>query len=288
MGKRRIALSSQPSVDVETRSFAIPVEGGSVAVRMHLPRHQRIDARLLWIHGGAFVGGSLDGRESDSVAHSFASAGIAVLCVDYRHVPPFSKVTRWRSRAAVRFPTPIDDCLAGWAHLDSAEDATDAPLFVGGASAGGNLAAMSILRAADRGLAPPVGVILSYPLLDHTAPTPHRHERRIAVTALLGVAQRVWVSWMGRVFVGVTSEHSVDDAFPREQDLPDFPPSLIITAEKDLLRFSGESFADKLRRAGARVDIRTEPGTRHGYLIRPDTPAYARSLNAFVEWMKNI
>lgn len=49
-------------------------------------------------------------------------------------------------------------------------------------------------------------------------------------------------------------------------DLAGLPTVTIVNSQYDDLRASGEQFAELLRRAGATVDCRTEPGTLHGHL----------------------
>ncbi len=65
------------------------------------------------------------------------------------------------------FPAGLDDCLTAYRALLSDHD--PAEIIVGGASAGGNLAAALILRARDEGLPLPAAVVLMTPGVDLTA-----------------------------------------------------------------------------------------------------------------------
>jgi acetyl esterase/lipase len=105
------------------------------------------------IHGGAFVFGG--GRFSQLMAIMRATAtGCRVYGVDYR-MPP-----------AHPYPAPLDDCVGAYRHVLR----THAPshVVVGGLSAGGNLAAATVLRARDEGLPLPAAAILLTPELDLT------------------------------------------------------------------------------------------------------------------------
>ena len=62
---------------------------------------------------------------------------------------PVSSCPRWRGAPSVRYPTPLLDCLAAWRRLMNELELLGAAsdrVFVGGASAGGNLAVMSSLQ----------------------------------------------------------------------------------------------------------------------------------------------
>ena len=60
---------------------------------------------LVWVHGGAFIGGYLDMPESNWVALELAARGIPVFAVDYT-----------KCLGDVHYPVPSDDVLAAWDH----------------------------------------------------------------------------------------------------------------------------------------------------------------------------
>jgi acetyl esterase len=66
------------------------------------------------MHGGGFVGGSLEMPEGDAVCRALADAGISCVSVDYRWAPGLA-ISRTRRASAVRFPLPLDDCNAAGA-----------------------------------------------------------------------------------------------------------------------------------------------------------------------------
>ena len=105
------------------------------------------------IHGGALVFGG--GRFAQLMAIGRAAAlGVRVFSVDYR-MPP-----------AHPYPAPLDDCVHAYAHLLKTHN--PAHIVIGGLSAGGNLAAATILRARDEGLKLPAAAVLLTPELDLT------------------------------------------------------------------------------------------------------------------------
>src|SRR3954452_927450 len=132
-----------PDVRVDERR--VPGPHGDVPVRIYSPRDGTPSgAGVVWMHGGAFVAGDLDMPEADALARELcARAGAVVVSVDYR-----------LATGGGRFPGPHDDVVAAWRW--TAEHAAElgidpARLAIGGASAGGNLAAGAALRLRDEG-----------------------------------------------------------------------------------------------------------------------------------------
>src|SRR3546814_2342198 len=80
--------------------------------------------------------------------------GMPVVSVDYRMPPDHP------------FPAGLDDCVAVYRALLT-EYGADA-IVIGGSSAGGNLAAATILKARDEGLSLPAGAVLLSPEVDLT------------------------------------------------------------------------------------------------------------------------
>ncbi len=99
---------------------------------------------LVWVHGGAFIGGYLDMPEANWVALELAARGIPVLSVDYV-----------KCLGDVHFPEPTDEVRTAWEHARAhAEElfGVDADaVLLGGASAGGNLTAGAVAQLQDAG-----------------------------------------------------------------------------------------------------------------------------------------
>jgi acetyl esterase/lipase len=78
-----------------------------------------------------------------------------------------------------------------------------------------------------------------------------------------------------------------------QRRLAKLPPTVIINAEADELRASGEQFAAQLREAGVRVFEHTEAKTVHGYLNSPEVSKAARAsarstIETIIEDMRTI
>ncbi len=250
---------------VGVRELAVARAGGSVAVRLFAPEAPR--SLLVWAHGGGFSGGSLDMPESHVVGLALAAAGHAVASVDYRLVSP-----------GVAFPAPHDDVSAvlAWA-LATAE----VPVFAGGASAGGNLAAGAALRLLREGR-PPAGVVLAYPLLHARVPGDP-----VALPPDVPRAARFPPATLEPLVAAFVPGERVHDpfAFVGDHPIDVYPPTLLVASEHDELRPSAEAFAASLTAAGAEVRLEVEPGTMHGHLDEPGHPGFAATVARIAAWL---
>ncbi len=142
-----MSVSDLP-IDVETMTL----EGVPTYVARPADASDRTPI-YLDIHGGALIllGGEIC---------KFAAGGGALRrdmitwAIDYRMPPAFP------------YPAALDDCMA--VYRRALEERAPEDIFVGGGSAGGNLAAALLLRAKDEGLPMPAGLVLISPEVDLT------------------------------------------------------------------------------------------------------------------------
>src|SRR4051812_4893484 len=127
----------------QVKDFSVPVDGGSIRLRVYSPFGVGPHPVFLHVHGGGFVHGSIDWVfNAAKCAHICLNAGCVVATVDYRLAPEFP------------FPTATEDCYSALRWLvEHAEEVEIDParIVVGGESAGGNLAAVLALMTRDRG-----------------------------------------------------------------------------------------------------------------------------------------
>lgn len=263
---------------------------GDPPVRARLYRAAAPQRGLVWLHGGAFCFGDLDMPEGDATSRWFAARGYEVLSVDYRlaPVPDFESVTI--GTGGHPFPAAIDDIVTAFdwmtAHVRELGLDPDA-IILGGASAGGNLAAGVAVGLRDRGTAVPAALYLAYPVLHATLPTPGPE----AAAALAGIdPERRFPLEVARMknlnYLGGNSKLLSDPrAFAGDGDVSGFPPTIIVNADHDDLRCSGETFGSQLAAAGVEVCISHEPGSQHGYLNETDLPFAERTLAAVAQWL---
>jgi acetyl esterase len=238
----------------EVTDLAIPGLGGRIPARMYVSRLcARPAPALVWFPGGGWVVGSLEA--ADLVCRKLANeTPCAVIAVEYRQAPEH------------RFPAAVDDCLAAteWVAGNARRLELDATrIAIGGASAGGNLAAVVGHVARDQGGPALAFQLLVYPATDH---------RARGATTFPGAFDRVGADWCWSHYLG---EATGDD--PRASPLraPDFrnlPPALVITAEHDPLLEEGELYAEALIAAGVDTEHVCYEAA-HGFFSSPGSTA---------------
>ena len=143
---------------------------GPISVRVHRPPGAEAHPAMLWIHGGGYVIGNA--AQDDALCRHFAETlGIVVAAVEYRLAPESP------------FPVPLEDCYDALAWLADRLYVDASRIAVGGASAGGGLAAALALLARDRGKIPLAFQLLAYPMLDDRT------------TCLAGIDERNFRLW---------------------------------------------------------------------------------------------
>ena len=227
------------------------LEVADLPARLYLPEGApAVGPLLVYFHGGGFWCGDLDTH--DSICRFLAKqAGVRVLSVAYRLAPEHA------------FPAAHDDAAAAyaWTVEHAAELGADpARLGVGGDSAGGNLAAGVAIEAARHGW-PCAVQLLVYP-----ATQAGRKTRSAELFARGFYLNR---EFMARSDLLYAKDVPSDDPrlSPLYAELPGgLAPALVYTAGFDPLRDEGEAYADRLRAAGAEVDLTRFDDQIHGFV----------------------
>ncbi len=206
---------------------------------------------VVWAHGGAWVAGELDMPEADAVARRLcADLDAIVYSVDYRLAP------------AHPYPAAMDDVVAAF-EVAAADRSIDADRIVlGGASAGGNLAAAAAQVLRDRHGPQPAGVVLAYPATDPPG-GPYEAERPDVCPPLLWFDREATCLGFSLYLAG-TDHHPY--AIPAAGELGDLPPTLVTTSALDGLEDQAVRYVELLRAAGVTVTHHRVHGVLHGYL----------------------
>lgn len=211
---------------------------------------------LVYIHGGAFVLG--DAESTLPTCARFArEAGIVVVDVEYRLAPEFP------------YPAGFEDCYAALVWTAAQVSALGVDLRrvgVGGASAGGNLAAAVSLAAAERGGPALAYQLLLYPVIDNEVSSWSVKEFHSGVPLWTGHAtHQMWPLYLG----DWEGEVPPTAAPARARDLVGQPPAFVLTCQYDPLRDEGLAYAQRLLEARVPVELHLFPGTFHGYDLAP-------------------
>lgn len=217
-----------------------------VGVRLHRPpAGSQTGGALLWIHGGGYVIGTP--AQDDALCGRLARAlGITVAAVKYRLAPENP------------YPAGLEDCYTALKWLAALPAVDPARIAIGGASAGGGMAAALAQLAHDRGEIDLQAQLLVYPMLDN------RSADRAGPD---DPGQRLWDKRSNRF--GWTSYLGGADptaAVPgRRADLSGLPPAWVGVGTLDLFHDEDVDYAHRLRAAGVPCELEIVPGAFHGF-----------------------
>lgn len=236
----------------------------AIRIRRYRPEGE-VHGTIVYFHGGGWVFGTLDAFDP-VCRETAASAGAEVISVDYRLAPE------------TPYPGPLDDAYHALCAV-----AGDGPLAVMGDSAGGNLAAACALRARDEG-GPRIDLqVLLYPITDH------RSDRDSYAAFGDGgyLLSRADMDWYWGHYAPDAARRAEPYASPLlAPSLSRLPSAIVVVAGCDPLRDEGLAYAERLRRAGIDVDLRTHPDMIHGFYtmigMLGTADAAARSVGATI------
>ena len=250
------AVEGFDHVDVEDRQIEGPTPGQSLRLRLYSSGDSS-GARpcLLWIHGGGYILGCPE-MDEQLLCRKASELGCLAVAVDYRLAPEHP------------YPAALDDCDAalGWI-LDNASElrVDSSTLVLGGASAGGGLAAALTLRAREQRPGAITFQCLIYPMLDYRTGTPAPAVAS-AKDYWLWRAEHNRFAW--KAYLGANDlTHGVSPfASPAAaRRLDGLPPTYLCIGDQDLFYEEDIHYARRLRESGVAVDLDIVPGAPHGF-----------------------
>ncbi len=211
-------------------------------MRIYEPRgcdHRRLPA-LLYLHGGGWTFGSINscGRFCNALA---ASGRIRVVALDYRLAPEHP------------FPDGLNDCIAAVNHIASSAgdlmiDASR--ITVGGDSSGGNLALATAMSQQCRGKVE--SLLLFYPVTKAMADVSASWKRYGSGYGLDAELMEAF----NKAYTPRASAASaaVSPGLCSSQELQQLPRTLIVAAERDILRDQGAELAQRMGPKARRIE----------------------------------
>ena len=271
-----LGLDAVPLSDrVDRQDHTVPGPPGApdVIVRVHVPEGLEHPAPCLYsIHGGGYLFGdrSQDDARFDRWCPDLGFIGVSV---EYRLAPE------------TPYPGPLEDCYAGlkWVHENAEKLGIDpARTGIGGASAGGGLAASLALLARDRGELPVAFQLLAYPMID---------DRQTTASSSWDVPiwspvnnEFGWRSYLGDLYGREDVPYTAAPA--RGTDLSGLPPALIYVGTVDGFCDEDVHYAMKLYQAGVPTELHVYPGAPHGFDGFAPVAAVSRRCQQDVkEWL---
>lgn len=250
-GEKLVALGG----DVESRctvdDFAIPVRQGAVTARCYRsPATEPALPGVVYLHGGAFVRGSLDTH--DRLCRKLCVRGeLIVISVAYRLAPED------------QFPCAHHDAGDAFSWVSAHADElgiNPAALAVAGDSSGGGLAASVALASRDQG--PPVKAQgLLCPALDATmsSDSVERYKDGPFLT-------RAALEWAYDMYVPELGDRRSSLVSPLlTQNLAGAPPAVIVSAQIDPVADDADLYGKRLAAAGVKVRAHEYEGMPHSF-----------------------
>lgn len=245
LNEKFLAIKAETPQVGHIDNITIQNEGRTTPLRLYTPNKSELKDLpvILYIHGGAWVAGSLDTH--DNLARYLCKeVGALVVSVGYTN-PPEGK-----------FPLPLEQCYDAllWTVKNASEyHANPARLAVVGDSAGGEMAAALCLMARDRKGPAIVMQVLINPVVDNTwgglqPKGDELDQERWIATQYVVDAKDVYNPYVSPLLA---------------KDLSHLPPALIILAEKDMFRKDAQKYAERLAGAGIFTNVYTQAGVGH-------------------------
>lgn len=268
----------KPNANIEDMTFPVGPTG-AVPVRIVRPKNTvGIIPVVMFFHGGGWVAGDF-GTHDRLVREIAVAVHAAVVFVGFGRAPE------------VQFPIPVEEAYAATQyvvnnaaslHLDGTR------LAVVGDGAGGNLAAAVTIMSKQRRGPKIVFQVLFYP------PTAAHFEAGSCQDWRNGP----WLTqqdmeWFWDLYLPGRGDRADVFATPLSatiDQLRGLPEALLITAELDVLRDEGESYARKLQEAYVRTTCTRYIGTIHDFVMLnalADTPAARGALGQAVAALRS-
>jgi acetyl esterase/lipase len=250
---------------------ATPVEAGGVPcewVEMPDADPTRV---VLYLHGGGYTTGSLNTHRR-FVALLSERTGARVLNVDYRLAPEHP------------FPAAVEDALDAyrWLIADAGGSVEPAHVVLAGDSAGGGLAAATLVALRDGVEPKPAGGALISPWTDLALSGASMDSR----AALDPMCSRETLSVHAEHYLGAT-EDTDPLASPVYADLTGLPPLLIHVGDHETLLDDSVRLAERALAAGVDVTIDAVPEMIHVWHIFTGlVPESEIALDELSAWIK--
>jgi acetyl esterase len=231
------------------RDVEIPGPAGAIPARVYEPVADP-PGTVVYFHGGGWVIGGLDTWDA-AVRNLAKESGARVVSVDYRLAPEHP------------FPAAADDAHAAakWAATEYG-----GPIVVAGDSAGGNLAAVTALRAREQG--PEIALqVLVYPVVDSDLTTDHYAQYQ-DTHLILNTPDMVW--FWGHYAPDPADRVHPDAAPLRAESHEGLPPAWVLLAGNDPLLAEGEAYVARLEEAGVPVTAVRYDDQIHAFFTLPN------------------
>lgn len=222
------------------------LESSGCPIRFYYPAGERSDAVLLYLHGGGWTVGGIEGS-SKFCGEFAAESGMDVATLAYRLAPEY------------KAPAALEDTLNAVKLL---QDKGYKRIYLAGDSAGGNLASCAALKLRSA----ISGIVLFYPVVSLIAEDSGSWQ---LYGEGFGLDSELMAAFNRSYAPGELANSSeVSPLYAAE--FKDYPPTLLIAAECDILFDQGRRFIDRLAASGIIARHVSVAGALHAFMTYPD------------------
>ncbi len=231
-----------------------------------IPKNNRPDQALIYLHGGGFVLG-LTPLHLPMAAYLAQKMGLRVLMVDYRLAPDYP------------FPAALDDCVAAYRWLLK-QGISPQNIVLAGDSAGGNLTVTSLMELRDSGDPLPTAAACLSPVADLTD---RDNQQKGFKDPLLPPKA---VKFYSKSYVGHSDAHNplISPVFGNWNSLP---PVLVHVGEDEILREDAIRISSLAKAAGVDVRLEIYPRMWHVWQLFLTLPQAAQSLDDIAQFLRS-
>ena len=255
-------IAPSKGLEIRTIELTSAPDGNVVKLQFIRPQSDELLPCVYYIHGGGMASLSCFDGMYRSWGRIIAQQGVAVAMIDFRN-----STTPSSAPEVAPFPAGLNDCVSGLRFVVAgADDLGIDPghIVVAGESGGGNLTLATGLRLArDGDLGLIRGLYAMCPYIAGTWP----QDRFPSSTENNGLLIDLHNN-RGAMGYGIAELDNGNPLawpmFATEDDVKDFPPTVISVNECDPLRDEGIEFYRLLLRAGVPARCRQVMGTIHG------------------------
>jgi epsilon-lactone hydrolase len=243
------------------------VDAGGVPAERIVPPGAEEAACLLYLHGGAYVAGSLVTHRAH-VARVADALGCQAVQVDYRLAPEHP------------FPAAVQDAVAAATWL--ADSVDPQRTLLAGDSAGGGLSLAAMVAVRDEGGALPAAAALISPWTDLTMAAA-TYRTRAAVDPM--IAHDRLSADAERYLAGADPRTPL--ASPLFADLSGLPPMLVQVGDAECLLDDSIQLAERARAAGVDCELEVTPEAIHvWHAFAEFAPEGAEAVERLAVWAR--
>ena len=245
-----------------------PVDAGGIPAEWITARGSGDEQTIYWLHGGGYCIGSINTHRG-LLARISAASRARAFAIDYRLAPEDP------------FPAAVEDAVSGYLWLLST-GVDPAQMIIGGDSAGGGLAAATLVALKEDGKPLPAAAVCISPWTDLALTGESLRSKAEADPMITNDG----VTRVRDAYVG-DANPSAPLVSPIYADLSRLPPMLIQVGENEVLLNDSTRLAERAEAGGVDVTLEVWPEMIHvWHFFAAMLPEGQQAIDRIGEWVR--